>query len=148
MTLKAGDGRDAETLQKHVLEIEPVKTVSNTEDEASSIRNSTPRGTINVNGSQARHSPLFIPQDSPVRPSSTMHDATYLDNAPSSNISIHVPPVERRWEYQTYKEAPVLKVLEEYDDGGDIQYLVKLRDGCERRVSDFSFGHEYLIRTP
>lgn len=53
-----------------------------------------------------------------------------------SNIAILVPPVKNRWEYQLYRgESEVQDVLEEYEDLGELQYLVKFSDGHESEVS-------------
>ena len=53
-----------------------------------------------------------------------------------STFSIVVPSVERRWEYQVYRsEHEVENILEEYEDLGELQYLVKFSNGSESEVS-------------
>ena len=47
-----------------------------------------------------------------------------------------MPPVERCWEYQVYRsEHEVLDVLEEYEELGELQYLVRLSNGQKSEVS-------------
>ena len=106
-------------------------------DTTSGTESDMPNGTGNMDNPQAPHSPLFVPQETPTPPSPIIREASSQKDTLETDIAIIVPPIERRWEYQTYKEAPVVKVLEECDDGGVVRYLVKLRDGCKQRVSDF-----------
>ncbi|KAL8775017.1 MAG: hypothetical protein Q9209_000496 [Squamulea sp. 1 TL-2023] len=54
----------------------------------------------------------------------------------SNTFTLLVPPVERRWEYQLYRsEHEVQYVLEEYEDLGELQYLVRYSNGHESEVS-------------
>lgn len=54
----------------------------------------------------------------------------------ASNFSILIPPVERRWEYQVYQDDnEVQDILEEYEDVGELHYLVRLQSGREFEVS-------------
>ncbi|KAL8848736.1 MAG: hypothetical protein Q9221_006280 [Calogaya cf. arnoldii] len=54
----------------------------------------------------------------------------------NSTFTIPVPPVERRWEYQVYRsEHEVQDVLEEYEDLGELQYLVRFSNGQESEIS-------------
>ncbi|KAI4145892.1 MAG: hypothetical protein LQ341_002239 [Variospora aurantia] len=53
-----------------------------------------------------------------------------------SQVSVPVPPVERRWEYQVYQdEKEVKNVLEEYEDLGELRYLIRFWNGLESEVS-------------
>lgn len=48
-----------------------------------------------------------------------------------------VPPVERRWEYRVYREEnEVQDIVEEYEDLGELQYLVRFWNGQESEVSE------------
>lgn len=103
-------------------------------------------GTSDEENLEAPYSPLFVPEDSPLAPVTNTDEATQHDRGKNAGIAIVVPPVERRWEYQTYNEAPVVKVLEEHDDGEDLQYLVKLQDGCKQKVSEVLPDHDTMSR--
>ncbi|KAL8684011.1 MAG: hypothetical protein Q9186_000041 [Xanthomendoza sp. 1 TL-2023] len=53
-----------------------------------------------------------------------------------SDFAVFVPPVERRWEYQVYRSAhEIQEVLEEYEDIGDLRYLVRFSNGQESEIS-------------
>ncbi|KAL8654053.1 MAG: hypothetical protein Q9226_003578 [Calogaya cf. arnoldii] len=69
----------------------------------------------------------------------TPHTSTQIPLATrkaNSTFTIPVPPVERRWEYQVYRsEHEVQDVLEEYEDLGELQYLVRFSNGQESEVS-------------
>ena len=55
---------------------------------------------------------------------------------PFSLECILVPPVEHRWEYQVYRsEHEVQDILEEYEDVGELQYLVRYSNGQQSEVS-------------
>lgn len=57
----------------------------------------------------------------------------------ASDFFILVPPVERRWEYQVYQdENEVQDIIEEYEELGELHYLVKFREGRETEVSGLS----------
>lgn len=92
------------------------------------------------------YSPLFMPEESPMAPITATEETATNERGGNAGIVIRVPPVERRWEYQSYNEAPVVKVLEEYDDGEDLQYLVKLQDGCKLKVSEMFPGHNLMSK--
>ncbi|KAL8763042.1 MAG: hypothetical protein Q9184_001069 [Pyrenodesmia sp. 2 TL-2023] len=54
----------------------------------------------------------------------------------AGNFSIFIPPVERRWEYQVYQDDnEVQDILEEYEDVGELHYLVRLQSGRELEAS-------------
>jgi len=95
---------------------------------------------------EAPYSPLFVSEGSPVAPITVTEETAINERGGNAGIAISVPPVERRWEYQSYNEAPVVKVLEEYDDGEDLQYLVKLQDGCKLKVSEVLPGHNPMSK--
>ena len=50
-------------------------------------------------------------------------------------IAVVVHPVEKAWEYRLYGEPAVSEILERYDDGGFIEYLVRYDDESEEVVS-------------
>ena len=95
----------------------------------------TPNGTYDLENLQSRYSPLFLPEESPPTSAKINGGVTNHEAFETSSIAIIVPPVERRWEYQPYHEAPVDKVIKEYNNGIEIRYLVRLRDGCKQTVS-------------
>ena len=98
--------------------------------------NGGPKDASETENHEARYSPLFVPEGSPLVPGISTHEVANLEGGGNAGIAILVPPVERRWEYCSYIEAPVEKILEEYDDGEDLRYLVKLSDGCKQKVSE------------
>ncbi|KAL9044503.1 MAG: hypothetical protein Q9214_002363, partial [Letrouitia sp. 1 TL-2023] len=52
------------------------------------------------------------------------------------SIMIIVPPVQRQWEYPVYgSRLEVQDVLEEYEDLGELQYLVRFTDGHKSEIS-------------
>ncbi|KAL8862594.1 MAG: hypothetical protein Q9178_001092 [Gyalolechia marmorata] len=66
---------------------------------------------------------------------SSLHIPSSTRN-PNSTFTLLVPPVERRWEYQVYRsEHEVQDVLEEYEDLGELQYLVRFSNGHESEIS-------------
>ena len=50
-------------------------------------------------------------------------------------IAVVVYPVERPWEYRPYTGPAVSEIVERYDDGGLIEYLVRYEDEDEEVVS-------------
>ncbi|KAL8694025.1 MAG: hypothetical protein Q9218_001263 [Villophora microphyllina] len=57
-------------------------------------------------------------------------------NSVMSELVVLVPPVTNRWEYQVYRsEAEVQVILEEYEDLGELQYLVRFSNGSQSEVS-------------
>ncbi|KAL9030888.1 MAG: hypothetical protein Q9196_001031 [Gyalolechia fulgens] len=54
----------------------------------------------------------------------------------SNTIEVLVPPAERQWEYKVYhEEDAVADIVEEYEDLGELQYLVRSWNGDETEVS-------------
>ena len=90
-------------------------------------------------------SPLFVSQGTSSTTVSEVAEALYEDVVKRDGIAVIVPPVQNRWEYCRYEDPmEVVELLEEYDDGGLIEYLVRKEDGMEEVVSLRS----YLICTP
>ncbi|KAI4228932.1 MAG: hypothetical protein L6R36_001264 [Xanthoria steineri] len=59
----------------------------------------------------------------------------------NTTFTIPVPPVERRWEYQVYRsEHEVQDVLEEYEELGELQYLVRRSNGQKSELLDLANG--------
>lgn len=55
----------------------------------------------------------------------------------ASNIAILVPPATEKWEYQVYRSgSEVQHVVTEFDNGGELQYLVRFSNGSRSEVSD------------
>ncbi|KAL9585582.1 MAG: hypothetical protein Q9212_001442 [Teloschistes hypoglaucus] len=83
---------------------------------------------------------------SPSHTSSTDAQRTFTHG----NIAVVVPPVKNKWEYQVYpNNSEVQEVLEEYEDVGDSQYLVRFSNGSQSEVSyaqllDFANGFKAL----
>ncbi|KAL8732186.1 MAG: hypothetical protein Q9166_002933 [cf. Caloplaca sp. 2 TL-2023] len=74
-----------------------------------------------------------VPTEQPFAFSTPIHASTQTT---TSSITILVPPVERRWEYQVYRsQYEVQDVLEEYEDLGELQYLVRFSNGHESEIS-------------
>lgn len=62
-----------------------------------------------------------------------------------SQISVEVPPVERRWKYHVYQDKrEVQDVLEEYEDLGELHYLVRFWNGIESEVRSLPFLRSYF----
>ena len=137
-----------------------VKEVENTQEQRFSVEDDEPEvvgmsSTTNlgqsdeqegqqngINGSEdveASYSSLFVPEETPAAAVPSTNGTIKHDSVEEAAITIVVPLVERRWEYQTYNEAPVDRVLQEYNDGVGLQYLIKLRDGCKQKVSKFVY---------
>ncbi|KAL8668139.1 MAG: hypothetical protein Q9202_000117 [Teloschistes flavicans] len=54
----------------------------------------------------------------------------------ASNIAILVPPATEKWEYQVYRSgSEVQHVVTEFDNGGELQYLVRFSNGSRSEVS-------------
>lgn len=49
--------------------------------------------------------------------------------------AVVVPPIQRPWEYMTFKEPAVIQVLDEYDDPDEVVFQVRFADGREDDVS-------------
>lgn len=99
------------------------------------ITDERPDTTNTSANTQSGYSPLFLSSGSPSTPDAVVHDALSQEIAMNDPIAIILPPVQRRWEYRTYDDAPVAEVLEEFEDSDTIQYLINLRDGRELKVS-------------
>ena len=84
---------------------------------------------------ESPYSPLFVLEETPPAATSITNGAINYERAGKAVLSIVVPSVERRWEYRTYHEAPVDRVLQEYNDGVEPRYIVSLRDGSKQKVS-------------
>lgn len=81
-------------------------------------------------------SPLFISDHYLMSPGPAKHNPSHQEIIAQDSIIVVVPPVQQRWEYREYHEAPFIrKVLEEYDHPDAVQFLVKFSDGNESRVS-------------
>ena len=81
-------------------------------------------------------SSLFVSDQSPTPPASIIKAASRAESLSRSALAVVVPPVLRRWEYQVYNDDPfVREVLEEYDNSEGVQFLTRLSDGSERKVS-------------
>ena len=81
-------------------------------------------------------SPLFVPEGSPSAASEDVMEALNMDAVMRDGFAIIVSPVVNAWEYRRYEEPPqVFEIIEEYDDGGLVEYLVRFDDDSEEVVS-------------
>jgi len=135
MARRAEQPKETETAQEqgNVIEVEEMQLATR-HSTFHTGGNATPNGTDDLENPQNRYSPLFLPEESPPAPAKTTGGVTNHEGFRTTSVLIVVPSVERRWEYQPYIEAPVDKLIREYDDGKETRYLVRLRDGCEQKV--------------
>ena len=61
-----------------------------------------------------------------------------------NGFQIRAPPAKEPWEYIVYTSPKVSKVLQEYDDEGDVSYLVSFTDDRVEEVSNGSCSHSVL----
>ncbi len=81
-------------------------------------------------------SPLFVSEGSPSATSEDIGVALDEEAVRRNGIAVIVPPVQNGWEYRRYDELPVAtEILENYDDGGLVEYLVRFDDESEEVVS-------------
>ena len=65
-----------------------------------------------------------------------VYEALYEDTVNRDGIAVVVPAVQNPWEYRKYEEpVTAVAILEEYDDGGLLEYLVQFSDETEEVVS-------------
>jgi len=84
-------------------------------------------------------SPLFVSQGSPSPSNDEVGEALYPDLIERDGLAVVVPRIENQWEFRRYEEsAVVVEILEEYDDGGLVEYLVQLDGESEEVVSRHS----------
>lgn len=62
-------------------------------------------------------------------------EALQPESVRKRGIAVVVHPVERAWEYRLYGGPAVDEIVERYDDGGFIEYLVRYDDESEEVVS-------------
>lgn len=81
-------------------------------------------------------SPLFVSEGSPSAASEDVGEAINMEAVIRDGFAVIVPPVVNAWEYRRYEEPPqVVEILEDYDDGGFMEYLVRFDDENEEVVS-------------
>ena len=66
-------------------------------------------------------------------------EALQPESVRKRGIAVVVHPVERAWEYRLYGGPAVTEIVERYDDGGFIEYLVRYDDESEDVVSCGSY---------
>ena len=67
---------------------------------------------------------------------SEVAEALYEEIVSRDGIAVIVPAVQNPWEYRKYEEpVTAVAILEEYDDGGLLEYLVQFSDESEEVVS-------------
>ncbi|KAL6721421.1 hypothetical protein ACLMJK_000524 [Lecanora helva] len=89
-------------------------------------------------GARDQESPLFVSQGSLAAHSEDEEFAEALnpDAIERNGIAVIVPPVVNASEYVRQEEpSDVVEILEEYDDGGHIEYLVRFDDESEEVLS-------------
>lgn len=95
------------------------------------------QGDPNDVQSQGSYSPLFLSQDhSPAPPIATSEVST--------TFAIHVPPVDRPWEYADYEDDTVDEVLRTIGAKSST-YSVRLVDGRKLTVSEHIQSDNYAI---
>ncbi len=62
-------------------------------------------------------------------------EALHPESVRKRGIAVVVHPVESALEYRLYGEPAVSEIVESYDDGGLIEYLVRYEDESEEVVS-------------
>ena len=72
-------------------------------------------------------------------------EALQPESVRKRGIAVVVHPVERAWEYRLYGGPVVSEIVERYDDGGFIEYLVRYDDESEEVVSCGLFASSILI---
>lgn len=89
---------------------------------------------------------LFVSSSrDPSESASEVGVALYEDVVRRDGIAVIVPPLQNRWEYRRYEEEPaVVEILEEYNDGGMVEYLVLYDDENEEVVSSYI---EFFLHT-
>lgn len=93
-------------------------------------------GSGTVAGAKPPDLPPFTSEHSPATQDQLIYEPLYPEITSKDAITIVVPPVQRPWEYQVYRETPFIsKILEEYDDIDGVQFLVRLSDGSDSKVS-------------
>lgn len=81
-------------------------------------------------------SPLFVSEGSPSSSNAEVGEALRPDLIERNGLAVVIPHLENQWEYRRYEEtATVTEILEEYDDGGFVEYLVQFDDESEEVVS-------------
>ena len=81
-------------------------------------------------------SPLFVSEGSPSASSEDVGEALDEESVRRDGIAVIVPPIVNGWEYRRHEEPPrAMDILEEYDDGGLLEYLVRFDDESEEVVS-------------
>lgn len=97
------------------------------------------KDTDTVSATAEHESPLFVSQESPSPSNAEVAEALYPDLIERNGLAVVVPRLENQWEYRRYEESTtVVEILEEYDDGGFVEYLVQFEDESEEVVSRHS----------
>ena len=86
---------------------------------------------------QGSHSPLFLSEDHSPTPPTAISEV-------SPTFAIHVPPVERPWEYADYEDYTVDEVLRTIGAKSS-KYSVRLVDGRKLTVSEHIQSDDYAI---
>ena len=83
-------------------------------------------------------SPLFVSDRDMSENEEEVYEALNEKAVMRNGIAIVAPPLKNAWEYLRYEEeeGPIVEqILEQYNDGGSLQYLVQYDDGLEEVVS-------------
>ncbi len=105
-------------------DVEPVETVQTPHQPFSSYH--IPNGVISV--------------DSLLE----LGEALHAESVRKRGIAVVVHPVEKAWEYRLHRGPAVSEIVERYDDGGLIEYLVRYEDETEEVVSR---GNQFVSLT-
>jgi hypothetical protein len=107
-----------------------------TEPKSATPENQLSKDMQRVSAAAEHGSPLFVSQGSPSPSDAEVGEALHPDLIERNGLAVVIPRLENLWEYRRYDDpATVVEILEEYDDGGFIEYLVQFDDESEKVVS-------------
>ena len=109
------------------------------------VEDSNPMQDTEHYQAQSSSPQLAAPDDDDDSPAEEL-EALNPASVEKRGIAVIVPAVQNPWEYLVYEEPRVREVLEEFDDGSNIKYLVEFEDGREDVVSS-EFAIYLLIQT-
>lgn len=107
-----------------------------TDSKSPTPKNQLSKDMERVTAAAEHGSPLFVSQGSPSPSDAEVGEALHPDLIERNGLAVVIPRFENLWEYRRYEDpATVVEILEEYDDGGFIEYLVQFDDESEKVVS-------------
>lgn len=110
-----------------------------TERKSPTPQNQLSKDMVRESAAAEHESPLFVSEGSPSSSNAEVGEALRPDLIERNGLAVVIPRLENHWEYRRYEAPPaVIEILEEYDDGGLLEYLVQLDDESEEVVSRHS----------